>query len=104
MVTYLAFQVTLSFAVEVISESDIKLEGMSITGNHELPNSLNIVPWRSTEKLSGISAALPELTGHQKLQPINRAEFMREVEYFYWLNPEVETNAEIASKQMSSPE
>lgn len=79
----IAFQVSISVSAEENSE----LEGISITGNHELPNTLNIVPWRATEKLSDLNVTLPELTGHRTLEPIRRAEFMREVEYYYRLNP-----------------
>ena len=55
------------------------MSGMSILGNEETPKSLVIVPWKSSEM--GDDIGLTD-TLDDRAQPVDKAVFMRELEYF----------------------
>jgi hypothetical protein len=60
---------------------EIDLERTEITGNQELPKVLYIVPWQKSQpgELSGkpVNSLLDEV-----LAPIDRSEFIRQVDYY----------------------
>lgn len=66
---------------------EIDLERTEITGNQELPKVLYIVPWQKSEpgELTGkpVNSLLDEV-----LAPIDRSEFIRQVDYYDDLNSE----------------
>ena len=59
--------------------------GMSIVGNNETPKSLYLVPWKTSEVgkvekfVSGIS--------REELSPIDKNDFMRELDFYKQSNP-----------------
>ena len=67
--------------VAVAAEDEPKLiSGMSIIGNDEVPKSLFIVPWKSSEIGSD-----PDLTSgllDDSMRPIDREVFMREIDFY----------------------
>ena len=74
-------------AAEKAVEADMELGGMSVYGIRELPKSLFVVPWRSPD--------LGELVGrpgnsllNESVEPIDREEFMLELEYYEALSRE----------------
>lgn len=61
--------------------TDMELQGMAIKGNQELPKSLTIVPWKSSE--IGEMAGLPSGSLlNESLQPVERDVFQRELRYY----------------------
>lgn len=72
----------LSLAGGLVAAADrVELQGTTITGNQELPKSLNIVPWKpaATGDLAG--RPLNSLVD-ETLAPIDRDVFLRELEYY----------------------
>lgn len=62
-------------------ESDAKeVSGMSIVGNNETPKSLVIVPWKSSE--IGQETRLNSNLLNDGLNPVDKAVFMRELEFY----------------------
>jgi hypothetical protein len=61
------------------ADTDVKMSGMSVLGNEEAPNSLVIVPWKSSQlgDAPGLSKLLDDST-----QPIDKDVFMRELAYY----------------------
>jgi hypothetical protein len=62
-------------------DSDAKVvSGMSIVGNNETPKSLVIVPWKSSE--IGQETKLNSNLLNDSMTPVDKAVFMRELEFF----------------------
>ncbi|AWF83468.1 hypothetical protein BTJ40_14505 [Microbulbifer sp. A4B17] len=62
-------------------DSKIKeLSGISIIGNKEAPKSLYIVPWKSSEV--GVESDLVSSLMDDKLKPLDKEVFMRELEFY----------------------
>ena len=67
-------------AAEEPVESEEKLiSGMSIVGNDEVPKSLVIVPWKSSELGTRLDVSRMLDDG---LQPVDKEVFMRELDYY----------------------
>lgn len=56
------------------------MEGTAIIGNKELPKVLYIVPWKSVERFEIESPPIASIM-EQKLTPIDRASFRRQIHY-----------------------
>ncbi len=66
-------------------ESGVKeISGMSIVGNNETPTSLVIVPWKSSE--IGQETKLQSSLLNDGLTPVDRAVFMRELDFYKFSN------------------
>jgi hypothetical protein len=61
-----------------------EISGMSIVGNDEAPTSLVIVPWKSSE--IGQETKLQSNLLNDGLTPVDRAVFMRELEFYKFSN------------------
>lgn len=62
-------------------DNDVKeLSGISIIGNKEAPKSLYIVPWKSSEV--GVESDLASSLMDDKLTPLDKEVFMRELEFY----------------------
>jgi len=57
-----------------------EVSGMSIVGNNETPKSLVIVPWKSSE--IGQETKLNSNLLNGGLNPVDKAVFMRELEFY----------------------
>lgn len=57
-----------------------ELSGISIIGNKEAPKSLYIVPWKSSEV--GVESELVSSLMDDKLKPLDKEVFMRELEFY----------------------
>ncbi|WP_234994908.1 hypothetical protein [Microbulbifer donghaiensis] len=57
-----------------------ELSGISIIGNKEAPKSLYIVPWKSSEV--GVESGLVSSLMDDKLKPLDKEVFMRELEFY----------------------
>lgn len=57
----------------------VEMSGISIIGNHELPKTLFIVPWKNSEV-----AVDTDLTNtlNEGMQPVDKTVFLRELEYY----------------------
>jgi hypothetical protein len=70
----------LASPAQAADEAVVQLDGMSVTGNRELPKSLYIVPWKAP--LPGEFAGRPpDSLIDDPLAPLDRAVFLRELEY-----------------------
>ncbi len=59
----------------------LDMEGMSVTGNSELPKALFIVPWKDPQ--AGLSPERPvNSLIDEALQPVDPEVFRRELDYF----------------------
>lgn len=61
-----------------------EISGMSIVGNNETPTSLVIVPWKSSE--IGQETKLQSNLLNDGLTPVDRAVFMRELDFYKFSN------------------
>lgn len=61
------------------------ISGMSVVGNNETPKSLVIVPWKSSE--IGQETKLKSNLLNDTLTPVDRAVFMRELNFYKLANP-----------------
>lgn len=62
-------------------DSKVKeLSGISIIGNKEAPKSLYIVPWKNSEV--GVESDLVSSLMNDKLQPLDKEVFSRELEFY----------------------
>jgi hypothetical protein len=68
-----------------VAEEDKVVSGMSIVGNNETPKSLVIVPWKSSE--IGQETKLSSNLLNDGLIPVDKAVFMRELEFYKLGNP-----------------
>ena len=70
----------ISWNVAASAQDRLELEGTEIIGNKELPKVLYIVPWKSIERFD---IETPPITSimDQKLTPISRAAFKRNIHY-----------------------
>jgi hypothetical protein len=57
----------------------VEMSGISIIGNRELPKTLFIVPWKSSEV--GVETELTN-TLNEGMQPLDREVFERELDYY----------------------
>ena len=80
----LSLQILLTFAISIpvtaIAQERLELEGTEIIGNKELPKVLYIVPWKSVERFE-IKTPPIESIMEQRLTPISRAAFKRQIQY-----------------------
>lgn len=60
---------------------ELNLEGMSVTGNQELPKALFIVPWKEAESAMVPDRPLNSLM-NDVLQPVDPDVFRRQLRYF----------------------
>lgn len=67
------------------AEDRIEMKGTSIIGNQELPKVLYVVPWKNSELPDMEQPALQSLID-EILQPLDREEFQREVNYYHTLH------------------
>ena len=63
-----------------VENEDKEVSGMSIVGNNETPKSLVIVPWKSSE--IGQETKLNSNLLNDGLTPVDKAVFMRELEFY----------------------
>ncbi len=56
-----------------------QLSGMSVVGNDEAPKSLYIVPWKKAEP--GSTAGMNKMLTESAV-PVDREEFMRQLEFY----------------------
>lgn len=66
-------------------DEDKEVSGMSIVGNNETPKSLVIVPWKSSE--IGQESKLNSNLLNDGLNPVDKAVFMRELDFYKLSNP-----------------
>ena len=62
------------------------LSGISIVGNSETPKSLTIIPWRSAQ--IGKETKLSPGPLNEELNPVDKAAFMRELDFYKASNPD----------------
>jgi hypothetical protein len=62
----------------------VEMSGISIIGNRELPKTLFIVPWKSSEV--GVETELTN-TLNEGMQPLDREVFQRELDYYEFRRP-----------------
>lgn len=68
------------------NDGDTKeLSGISIVGNSEAPKSLTIIPWRNAQ--IGNETKLTPSPLNEELSPVDRAAFMRELDFYKLSNP-----------------
>ncbi|ABC29396.1 conserved hypothetical protein [Hahella chejuensis KCTC 2396] len=60
----------------------ITVDGATLRGNQEQPQVLYIVPWRKPRKLAGLGDSAASLINDEVLKPIDREEFVRQVDYY----------------------
>lgn len=78
---------TIAMAEDKNNDGDTKvLSGISIVGNSETPKSLTIVPWRSAQ--IGKETKLTPSPLNEGLSPIDKAAFMRELDFYKLSNPD----------------
>lgn len=63
-----------------IAEEVLTIEGTRIRGNQELPTILYLIPWKEPE-LRQLEAPEQSLAVKQTLEPLEREDFRRLVEY-----------------------
>jgi hypothetical protein len=81
--------VTVAWAADDRKKDDAEakeISGMSIVGNNEAPTSLVIVPWKSSE--IGQETKLNSNLLDDGLNPVDRAVFMRELDFYQLGNPD----------------
>jgi hypothetical protein len=66
-------------------EEVVEMSGISIIGNRELPKTLYIVPWKNSEV--GVETDLTN-TLNEGMQPLDRAVFERELDYYEFSKPQ----------------
>lgn len=78
---------SMATAAEKRDTSEPKVvSGMSIVGNNETPKSLYIVPWKDAEAGKDISFSSSIMK--DELKPVDRGDFVREIELYKIGNPE----------------
>jgi hypothetical protein len=65
----------------------LELDTTQITGNRELPKVMVIVPWKRAEIGDLVGRPVNSLVD-EALQPVDRAEFRREIDYYGALTPD----------------
>jgi hypothetical protein len=63
------------------------LDPTAITGNRELPKVMVIVPWKKSE-IGDLAGKPPNSLVDEILQPVDRDEFRREIQYHAVLSPD----------------
>lgn len=64
-----------------VNDDPKELSGISIIGNKEAPKSLFIVPWKSSD--IGMETSLASKLLNEKLEPIDKDVFTRELDFYY---------------------
>lgn len=59
-----------------------ELSGISIIGNKEAPKSLYIVPWKDSQV--GVESSLTSGLMDERMQPVDKDVFMRELNYYQY--------------------
>lgn len=67
------------------AEDRLDMKGTSVIGNQELPKMLYVVPWKNSELPDMNAPPLGSLID-EILQPLDREEFQREVNYYHTLH------------------
>lgn len=81
-----ALAVAPAFAAKKKQEEDVvEMSGISIIGNRELPKTLFIVPWKSSEV--GVETELTN-TLNEVMRPLDREVFERELDYYEFSKPQ----------------
>jgi hypothetical protein len=65
----------------------LMLDPTAITGNRELPKVMVIVPWKKSE-IGDLAGKPPNSLVDEILQPVDRDEFRREIQYHAVLSPD----------------
>ncbi len=82
------FSATLFYIMVICSahaEDRLDMQGTSVIGNQELPKMLYVVPWKNSELPDMNAPPLGSLID-EILQPLDREEFQREVNYYHTLH------------------
>jgi hypothetical protein len=69
------------------ARDSIDLEATQITGNHELPNVMYVVPWKKPD-LGDFAGRPPKSLLDEMLAPVDREVFQRQNRYFAALQPD----------------
>lgn len=85
LVLTVALAVTSAYAAKKKEEDVVEMSGISIIGNRELPKTLFIVPWKSSEV--GVETELTN-TLNEGMQPLDREVFQRELDYYEFSSPQ----------------
>jgi hypothetical protein len=75
------FVLTLLFAMPLLAEDKIELEGGTIIGNTESPKALYIVPWRPLAPVDVVGLQVETLLD-EELEPVERQNFQRQMELY----------------------
>jgi hypothetical protein len=73
--------IAMTATTQLQAADSMTLQGTTITGNSELPKSLHIVPWKSSEAGDLAGRPINSLID-EALAPIDREVFLRELEYY----------------------
>jgi len=63
------------------AQEELRLDGMAVVGNRELPKALFIVPWKAPEAAMAPDRPVNSLI-NDVLQPVDPDVFRRKLEYF----------------------
>jgi hypothetical protein len=69
------------------AQDRLELETTQITGNRELPKVMVVVPWKRSDIGDLVGRPVNSLVD-EALQPVDRAEFRREIDYYGALAPD----------------
>jgi hypothetical protein len=84
-IQYVLLICIICYANLVAAEERIDMQGLSITGNKELPNVLYILPWKSADLPDMQEPPLATLID-AALQPVDRQSILREELYYKIIN------------------
>ncbi len=69
------------------AQDRLELETTQITGNRELPKVMVVVPWKRSD-IGDLAGRPVNSLVDEALQPVDRAEFRREIDYYSALAPD----------------
>jgi hypothetical protein len=78
------------------------LDPTAITGNRELPKVMVIVPWKKSE-IGDLAGKPPNSLVDEILQPVDRDEFRREIQYHAVLSPDRPRNETAVTPAPAAP-
>jgi len=76
----MSFQQAASSAEDKGASEPKMISGISIVGNNEVPKSLFIVPWKSSE--IGVETGLNSGMMDDSMRPVDKDVFMREIDFY----------------------
>ncbi|MDG9667961.1 hypothetical protein ONV78_09480 [Hahella sp. CR1] len=91
--------VTAVWVVSPLAQAEtevITVDGATLRGNQEQPQVLYIVPWRKPRKLAGLGDSAASLINDEVLKPIDREEFVRQVDYYEMFREEAAAQPEMS--------